>query len=175
MSSEKEGHENPTGKNAKDSTIEIVIGALATLLPFVIASIPILASDYEGSFLATSLEEFSAFFSSGELVLPVFAVCGAIVAAIHLSPRPFPRPWSLFSHAVVIAIVLFGGLIVGRTQGFSIHINDFAFWGLWILYGILLALWWYMRFLSRMEPDFGPRSDENAQSIVDASQRRKES
>jgi len=156
---------NETGSAFFTSLLEMIFPIILTFLPFILVSFPIL--DTQG---ATPHPGFGfrllQFFSSGEIVLPIFSVCGAMYAAIALNSRKFSRKQVYWPVLIGVAAILFSGLVLGKTDGFSKAISGLTNLCLVVIYIFMVLNWWRALYLSLKDPEFLPSADEKANALL---------
>ena len=102
--------------------LEVSLSVLATLVPFLVVSIPVIAAQ-DGKDSVDFLTSFGSYFQSGELVLPTFAVFGAIASILVLNTARFGRFLAFSVISLILFAVLFLGNVIGETSGFEEEIR----------------------------------------------------
>lgn len=152
---------------------EVSVTVCCTFIPFIFISVK--WSQTQGPNTLSSLGyTFCQYWQAGQIVLPIFGLCGAVAALLVLNNGYFP----LWVHALVGAVLIIfnigGGAALTGSDGFNKSLNPelvyIGFGG----YAVLAVVWFLLvSWVRNREPQ--PRSsDQMAQSILkDVNARRK--
>ncbi len=154
------------------SIFEVFVTIGFTFFPFFFLSIK--WPETQGSNTQSTLSDaFFAYWQAGEIVLPIFGLCGAVAALLALNKGYFS--WGV--HALVSATILFfafgGGAALIGSDGFNKTLNPelvtFGFFG----YAILAFVWFLLAAKVRTTEPTTRKSDQKARSILDEANARR--
>ena len=125
------------------SIAEVLIALIFTFGPIIMLSIPLTGGDGDLNQTAVG-ENFWAFWTSGELALPILGLCGGIASLAVTRSRALNG--MLIFLAWIFALILAGacGYALSKSQGFTQDLYPQVVWFGFIAYGMLLILWFFL-------------------------------
>lgn len=154
------------GPGMLKSLFEVTVTVGFTFVPFFFLSIKWLKSD-GGNTQSSMLDAFWGFWQAGEIVLPIFGLCGAVAALLALNVGYF----SWWVHAVVGIIVLIftiaaGAALIG-TEGMKKALNPELIYAGFFGYLLLAVMWWTLAAYVRTTEPRLRTSDRNARTLIE--------
>ncbi|NPD16132.1 hypothetical protein HOY34_13080 [Xinfangfangia sp. D13-10-4-6] len=148
------------------SLFEVIVTVGFTFIPFFFLSIKWLKSD--GANTASSLSgSFLGFWQSGEVVLPILGMCGAVVALLALNVGYF----SWWVHAIVGLVVLIftigSGAVLIATGGMKQSLNSELITVGFVSYVSLALIWLFLAAVVRTTEARPRGSDRYARKLLD--------
>lgn len=154
------------------SLFEVFTTVGFTFVPFCFLSIKWLEADGKNT-QSTFFQAFSGYWQAGEIVLPIFGLCGAVAALLVLNKGYFP--WWI--HAITVLIILFftlgSGAALTGTNGFKEALNPELIMVGFIGYMILALIWFALAAAVRTTEARPRTSDQSARSILNNANERR--
>ncbi|MCR9140269.1 MAG: hypothetical protein NXI27_30110 [Alphaproteobacteria bacterium] len=156
------------------SFFEVFTTVCFTFVPFFFLSIRWQETDGSNS-LPSIWKAFSSFWQSGEIVLPLLGLSGAVVSLLALNVGYF----SWWVHAMIGALILVftigGGAALTGSRGFDVPLNNELVVTGFVGYGLLALVWFLLAAKVRTTEPKLRSSGESAQSILEQARRRRAS
>lgn len=150
---------------------EIGMSAIFTFLPILLFSIPLLDGGQKIS-RENILSNFISYWNSGELVLPILGICGAITSVVALNKESIKGVQIFFSLAFMVLAAAGGGYLLGNNRGFLTDLHIEIVWALFGAYLFLLVIWFGLAVAVNHGPEKGPSSDERANDLLKGARER---
>jgi hypothetical protein len=148
------------------SLTEVGITVVFTFLPFFFLSVN--WRKIEGGNTTSSVSDnFMDFWSSGEIVLPVLGLCGAVTAHLTLNKGYFEWWIHAFAGVLIAFHVLGGGAALFVGGGFSQELNSEIIWFGFSGYGVLALVWLYLANRVRSTEAKPRDSNKSAKKILE--------
>src|SRR3990167_1643138 len=151
------------------SIAEVIFTSLFTFGPFLLLSVPWVASSGELSG-ATVANKFWTFWDNGQIALPILGLCGAIASVAALNGRVIPNFLNVFTWLIAIGVAGAGWFALAETKGFSEVLNNEIVSFGFITYGLLAVLWVVLNVIANSRSE-NPTSDERARILLAAMKR----
>lgn len=159
----------PAGRAA----IEVFFAVMFTFAPILLLSIPFRIS--EGELTKSAMwEKFLSFWESGEIILPILAVCGAIAALAVVHHRKISVGLHVVCWFSLLTISIGCGFALSQTEGFSATLYPEIIRIGFLIYVGLLVLWFaiaVVAYRSESTPDPEKRVDDLLAAMRAASQK----
>lgn len=156
---------NPLGQ----SITEVVFAALFTFGPFLLLSVPWVASSGELTG-PTVANKFWTFWDNGQIALPILGLCGAIASVAALNGRVIPNWLNVFAWLVAIGVAGAGWFALAETKGFSELLNNEIVSFGFIAYALLAILWIVLNVIANSRSE-NLSSDERARGLLEEMKR----
>lgn len=155
----------PMGRAA----IEVFFALIFTFMPIVLLSIPFRSST--GELTRSAMESrFVSFFQSGEIVLPILAICGSIAAITAVNHRSISKFLHVICWACLLSAAIGSGFALAQTDGFSAELYPQIIEAGFIIYGFLLALW-FVTAVRAYSSEKLPDPEDRVKELVNALKR----
>jgi hypothetical protein len=154
------------------SLLEVSVTIGFTFIPFIFLSID-WPNDQSPNTLSTLSDEFFKYWEAGEIVLPLFGLCGAVSALLALNKGYFSWWVHMPVGTIVLLFAMGGGAALIGSDGFKNAISpELVRWG-FVGYILLVGLWFVLAAAVRLTEPKTRRSDQKARSVLDEANSRR--
>ncbi|MEP3115817.1 hypothetical protein [Nisaea sp.] len=151
---------------------DVFFTVLFTFLPIAIISTPVIMGTEKLDF-NTIKTNFISYWTSGEIILPLLGVCGAIMS-ITISNRKEIHG-SLFSFSIILSVIvaICGGYILGTNRGFKNDLLPDMLTYCFAAYFVSVAMWLIVNTFVEIGPQKQLSSDERASKLLNEAKERR--